>query len=125
MSDGIWVAPSYLRVFSGSYWNYDATQRQIRVMRTYVSLLVFAIGINLAFAVLTYIFFYGQIEGAYTFGDYVFYAIGSLTTSELGNMTPKTLAVKLWTSLYVLTAWVYIFYVTVNHITDVKFKFLG
>jgi len=40
-------------------------------------------------------------------------------------MVPTTRAVKLWTSAYVLTAWVYIFYATINHITDVKFKLFG
>lgn len=94
-------------------------------MRTYVSLLVFAIGINVAFALATMVFFDGQIEGARTFGDYFHYAVGSLTTSELGTMVPTTLGAKLWTSLYVLTAWVYIFYATINHLTDVKFRLLG
>jgi len=94
-------------------------------MRTYLSLLAFAVGLNLAFAIATMILFPGQIEGAHTFGDYFHYAVGSLTTSELGPMVPKTLVMKLWTSAYVLTAWVYIFYVTINHITDVKFKLFG
>ncbi len=94
-------------------------------MRTYLSLLVFAVGINIAFAIATMVFFEGQIRGAKTFGDYFHYAVGSLTTSELGTMVPTTLGAKLWTSLYVLTAWVYIFYVTINHITDVKFRLLG
>lgn len=94
-------------------------------MRTYLSLLAFAVGINVVFAALTMVLFHGDIAGAETFGDYFFYAVGSLTTSELGTMTPKTLTVKLWTSAYVLLAWVYIFYVTINHITDVKFKLFG
>ncbi len=94
-------------------------------MRTYLSLLAFAIGINVAFAIATMVLFPGQIEGAHTFADYFHYAVGSLTTSELGTMVPKTRAVKLWTSAYVLTAWVYIFYATINHITDVKFKLFG
>ena len=94
-------------------------------MRTYLSLLLFAVGINVGFAALTMIFFHGQIDGAKTFADYFHYAVGSLTTSELADMKPKTTAVKLWTSAYVLTAWVYIFYVTINHITDVKFKLFG
>lgn len=90
-----------------------------------MSLLLFAVGINVVFAVLTMMFFHGQIEGAHTFADYIHYAVGSLTTSELGTMVPKTIAAKLWTSTYVLVAWVYIFYVTINHITDVKFKLFG
>jgi len=94
-------------------------------MRTYLSLLAVAVGVNAAFAVATMVLFPGQIEGARTFGDYFHYAQGSLTTSEVGTMVPKTTAVKLWTSAYVLSAWVYIFYVTLNHLTDVKFRLFG
>lgn len=94
-------------------------------MKTFLSLLAFAIGINVVFAALTMMFFRGQIENANTFIDYFFYAVGSLTTGDIGDHTPKTKEVKLWTSAYVLTAWVYIFYVTINHITDVKFRFFG
>ena len=94
-------------------------------MRTFLSLLVFAIGINLLFAITTMIFFPGEINNASTLIDYFFYAVGSLTTGDIGDHTPNTNAVKLWTSAYVLTAWVYIFYATINHITDVKFKLLG
>lgn len=90
-----------------------------------MSLLLVAVGINVAFALATMLLFPGQIEGAQSFGDYFFYAVGSLTTSELGTLVPKTLAVKLWTSAYVLTAWVYIFYATINHLTDVKFRVFG
>ena len=71
------------------------------------------------------IFFPGEIENANGFIDYFFYAVGSLTTGDIGEYTPKTKTVKLWTSAYVLTAWVYIFYATINHITDVKLKLLG
>lgn len=94
-------------------------------MRTFLSLLAFAILINLIFALVTMIFFHGEIENANSFIDYFFYAVGSLTTGDIGDHTPKTKAVKLWTSFYVLTAWVYIFYATINHLTDVKFKLLG
>lgn len=94
-------------------------------MRTFLSLLAFAFGINVVFAMITYVFFRGQIKGAETFWDYLHYAIGSLTTSEVGGMIPTTDAVQIWTSIYVLTAWVYIFYVTVNHVTNVKFGRLG
>lgn len=93
-------------------------------MRSYISLLVFAVLINVVFAIMTMVFFDGQIEGATTFPDYFSYAVGSLTTSETGGMNPKTTAVKLWTNMYVLVAWVYIFYVTINHITDVKFRLI-
>jgi hypothetical protein len=94
-------------------------------MRTFVSLLVFAIGINVVFAAVTMLFFPGEIENAKTFIDYFFYAVGSLTTGDIGDHVPKTKAVKLWTSAYVLTAWVYIFYATINHLTDVRFRFMG
>jgi hypothetical protein len=90
-------------------------------MKTFLSLLAFAFGINLVFAMITYTFFRGQIKGADTFWDYLHYAIGSLTTSEVGGMVPTTDAAQMWTSFYVLTAWVYIFYITINHITNVKF----
>jgi hypothetical protein len=94
-------------------------------MRTFVSLLVFALLINLIFALTTMVFFKGEIRGAKTFSDHFFFAVGSLTTSGHGDMMPTTAAAKMWTSLYVLVAWVYIFYVTINHITDVEFKLLG
>ena len=89
-------------------------------MKTFVSLLAFAIGISVIFAVTTMVFFQGEIKGAKKFSDYFFYSVGSLTTSGHGNMEATTTAAKLWTSLYVLVAWVYIFYVTINHITDVR-----
>ena len=89
-------------------------------MKTFLSLLFFAVGINVIFAITTMVFFPGEIENAKTFPDYLFYAVGSLTTGDIGNHTPKTTAVKLWTSIYVLVAWVYIVYVTINHITDVR-----
>lgn len=94
-------------------------------MKTFLSLLAFAFGVNLVFAMLTYTFFRGQIKGAETFWDYLHYAIGSLTTSDTADMIPLTDAVQMWTSMYVLTAWVYIFYVTINHITNVKFGRIG
>lgn len=94
-------------------------------MRTFLSLLAFAVGINIVFALTTMLFFSGEIENANSFIDYFFYAVGSLTTGDIGDHTPKTKAVKLWTSFYVLTAWVYIFYATINHLTDVNFKLLG
>ena len=89
-------------------------------MKTFVSLLLVAIGVNLVFATILYFFFHRQISGAHTYTDYVYYSIGSLTTSEIGNMVPQTTAVKLLTGLYVLSAWVYIFYVTINHITSIR-----
>jgi hypothetical protein len=94
-------------------------------MRTFLSLLAFAVGINVIFAVVTMLFFPGEIENATGFIDYFFYAVGSLTTGDIGDHTPKTKAVKLWTSAYVLTAWVYIFYATINHLTDVSFRLFG
>lgn len=94
-------------------------------MRTFLSLLAFAIIINLVFAITTMVFFEGEIRGAKRFSDYFFFAVGSLTTSGHGDMMPITPAAKMWTSLYVLVAWVYIFYVTINHITDVDFRMFG
>lgn len=123
MSDGIWIRTSYDCIFRPVLLHYDSTKRPILdIMRTFFSLLVFAVGINVVFAVTTMVFFPGEIDNANTFIDYFFYAVGSLTTGDIGNHTPKTKAVKLWTSAYVLTAWVYIFYATINHITDVRFR---
>lgn len=94
-------------------------------MKTFLSLLFFVVFLNFAFAVLTMLMFHGQIEGATTLPDYFFYAVSSLTTSDLGEMSPKTFGVRMWTTAYVLLAWVYLFYVTVNHISDVKFRLFG
>ncbi len=88
-------------------------------MKTFLSLFFFAIGINIGFAMLTYLLFRGQIRGATSFIDYFHYAIGNFTTNAPEDMVPETDGVKVWTSLYVITAWVYIFYVTINHITNV------
>lgn len=94
-------------------------------MRTFLALLGFALGVNILFATLTYLFFRGQISNAETAGDYFHYAVGSLTTSGTGDMIPQTDGVQLWTSLYVLTVWVYIVYIAVNHISNIKFGRFG
>lgn len=94
-------------------------------MRTFLALLGFALGVNLLFAALTFLFFRGQIKNAETPADYVHYAIGVLTTSGTADMIPMTDAVQIWTSLYVLVTWVYIVYVAVNHISNIKFGRLG
>ena len=94
-------------------------------MRTFLALLGFALGVNIVFAMMTFIFFRGQITNAETPVDYLHYAIGSLTTSDTGDMVPKTDAVQLWTALYVLVTWVFIVYVAVNHISNIKFGRLG
>ena len=94
-------------------------------MRKFLSLLGFALGFNVLFAALTYLFFRGQIQNAESAADYLHYAIGSLTTSGTADMVPKTDAVQVWTSLYVLVTWVYIVYVAVNHISNIKFGRLG
>lgn len=89
-------------------------------MRTFLSLFFAALLINVTFAVLTYVFFHGQIRGAKTFVDYLHYAIGSLTTAEVAGMIPETSGVKLWTSLYILTAWVYFIYLAIHHFTSIR-----
>lgn len=94
-------------------------------MRRYISLLAFAIFVNLVFAGLTMLIFHGQISGAYTFADYFYYSVGHLTTSGSGELHPQTTAVRIWTSLYVVVVWVYIFYVALNHITNVKIGGFG
>jgi hypothetical protein len=94
-------------------------------MRTFLSLLGFAFGISLLFAALTFLFFRGQIKNAETAADYIHYAVGALTTSDTGDMVPMTDAVQLWTSLYVLSVWVFIVYVAVNHVSNIKFGRLG
>ena len=94
-------------------------------MKTYLSLLAFAIFVNVVFATLTMLFFHGQIDNATTFADYFYYAVGHLTTSGAAHLEPKTTAVRLWTSMYVIMVWVYIFYVAVNHIKNIKFGRFG
>ena len=91
-------------------------------MRAFLSLLGVAILVNVVFATLTYVFFHGQIRGANTYADYLHYAIGSLTTAEVAGMIPETTGAKLWTSMYILLVWVYIFYVAINHITNLKLR---
>jgi len=94
-------------------------------MKTYLSLFAFAIFVNIIFAVLTQIFFGGEISGATTFADYFYYSVGHLTTSGSGELHPKTTAVRVWTSLYVIAVWTYILYVAVNHIKNVKIGRFG
>jgi len=94
-------------------------------MKRFLSLLAFAVSINIVFAMITLTFFPGQIEGATTLADYFYYSVGHLTTSGSGDMIPKTTGVRIWTSLYVLTVWVYILYIAVNHISNIKFGRLG
>jgi uncharacterized protein (DUF2062 family) len=94
-------------------------------MKTFLSLLAFAIGLNVVFALLTYVLFHGQITGANSFADYFYYSVGHLTTSGASELTPRTNAVRMWTSMYVLTVWVYVFYVGVNHIRNVKIGGFG
>ena len=89
-------------------------------MRTFLSLLIFAFGINIVFAMMTFVFFRDQITNAKTLADYLHYAIGSSTTSDTGDMVPKTDAVQLWTATYVLVTWVFIVWVAVNHISNIK-----
>ncbi len=94
-------------------------------MRTFISLFLFAIFVNIVFAVLTYLLFHGQISGITTPADYFYYAVGHLTTSGSGELHPQTTAVRIWTSLYVITVWTYVFYAAVNHIKNVKFGKFG
>ena len=94
-------------------------------MRTLLALMGFAGGVSLLFALLTWVFFHGHITNAVTAADYIHYAVGTLTTSGTSDMVPKTDAVKLWTSGFVLTAWVYIVYVAVNHLSDLKIGRFG
>jgi ABC-type antimicrobial peptide transport system permease subunit len=94
-------------------------------MRTFLSLLGFALGVNVVFAMMTFVFFRGQIKNAETPVDYLHYAVGSLTTSDTGDMTPRTDAVQLWTSMYVLVSWVFIIYLAVNHISNIKLGRVG
>lgn len=94
-------------------------------MRRFFALLGFALAVNIVFAMVTYVFFPGQLEGATGFFDYFHYAVGSLTTSEVAGMIPTTTSLRVWTSLYVLSAWVFIIYVAVNHISNIKFGRFG
>ncbi len=94
-------------------------------MRTFLALLGFALFVNIVFAMMTFVFFHGQIKNAKTAADYLHYAVGSLTTSGTADMVPLTDAVQLWTSLYVLITWVYIVWVGVNHVSNIKFGRFG
>jgi len=94
-------------------------------MKTYLSLFAFAIFVNVVFAVLTQMFFSGQISGATTFLDYFYYSVGHLTTSGSGEMHPKTTSARIWTAVYVVAVWTYILYVAVNHIRNVKIGGFG
>ena len=79
-------------------------------MRTFVSLLATAFAINLVFTMVTFVFFHDQLKGATGFWDYFHYAVGSL---------------RLWTSMYVLTAWVFLVWAALNHIRNLKLGRLG
>jgi hypothetical protein len=94
-------------------------------MKTYLSLFAFAIVINIVFAALTQLLFDGQINGATTFADYFYYSVGHLTTSGSGELHPRTTAVRMWTSLFVVAVWTYILYIAVNHIRNVKIGGFG
>lgn len=94
-------------------------------MKTFLSLLAFAFGVNIVFALITYFAFPGQIKGAKTFSDYFYYSVGHLTTVGSGELIPETTAVKLWTSIYVLVIWVYIIYIAINQIHNIKFGWFG
>lgn len=94
-------------------------------MKTFLALLAFGLFVNLLFAGLTMVFFHGQILEAHTFVDYFHYAIGSLTTAGTGKMHPDTAGAKLWTSMYILVVWVYIIYLAVNHISNIRFGRIG
>ena len=97
----------------------------IHTMKTFLSLMAFAFGMCLLFTMITFVFFKGQISGADTFADYLHYSISALTSGDISGMVPKTIAVKLWTSVYVLSAYVLIVYITINRITNLKFGRLG
>jgi hypothetical protein len=94
-------------------------------MRTFLSLLGIALLVNIIFTLVTYTFFHGQLRGATSIWDYFHYAVGSLTTSVVAGMIPETPALRIWTSLYVLSAWVFIIWAAINHITNLKFGRLG
>jgi hypothetical protein len=94
-------------------------------MRTFLSLLGFALLVNIVFTLVTYTFFRGQLKGAESIWDYFHYSVGSLTTSEVAGMIPETAGLRIWTSLYVLSAWVFIVWAAVNHVTNLKFGRLG
>jgi hypothetical protein len=94
-------------------------------MKTFLALLGFGLFVNVLFAALTMVFFDGQIKGADSFVDYFHYAIGSLTTAGTGGITPESDAAKVWTSMYILVVWVYIIYIAVNHVSNIRFGRFG
>jgi hypothetical protein len=94
-------------------------------MKTFLALLIVGVTVNVVFATLTMMLFPGQIRGASTFTDYLHYAIGSLTTSEVAGMIPETPGAKLWTSFYILVVWIYLIYLAINHISNIRFGRVG
>ena len=94
-------------------------------MKTFLALLGLGLFVNVLFAALTMVFFDGQIKGADSFVDYFHYAIGSLTTAGTGGITPESDAAKVWTSMYILVVWIYIIYIAVNHISNIRFGRFG
>jgi hypothetical protein len=94
-------------------------------MRTFLSLLGAALLVNLVFTMVTFVFFGDQLEGATGFWDFFHYSVGALTTSEVAGMIPRTTGLRIWTSLYVLSAWVFIVWAALNHISNLKFGRLG
>lgn len=89
-------------------------------MKTFVSLLVLVFLVSIIFSMLTYTFFRGHIKNADSVWDYLYIGIATLTTNDFGELTPQTDAVKIWLSAYTLTAYVFVLYIALNHIRDIR-----
>lgn len=92
-------------------------------MRNYLNLLLTAFLFVSVFAAITYTFFPGQIKNATTLTDYVYFGAVTTTTLGYGDMAPTTTAAKLWVSAYVLSVAVFVFWVALNALDDIKLPF--
>ncbi len=89
-------------------------------MKTFLSLLGLVFLISIVFSMLTFVFFHGHIRNADSVWDYLYIGIATLTTNDFGELVPTTDAVKIWLSAYTLTAYVFVLYIAVNHIRDIR-----
>lgn len=89
-------------------------------MKTFLSLLALVFFVSIVFSMLTFVFFRGHIKNADSVWDYLYIGIATLTTNDFGELAPKTDAVKIWLSAYTLTAYVFVLYIALNHIRDIR-----
>jgi uncharacterized membrane protein len=103
-------------------WRFLPTHNKsaTHTMKTFLSLLGLVFLVTAVFSMLTFVFFRGHIKNADSLFDYLYISIATLTTNDLGDMVPQTDAVKLWLSMYTLSAYVFVLYIALNHIRDIR-----